>query len=90
MTCEWFYLTRMTSKALRVVVLAVLAFPCRSLLAQDDPRAAPPGIQRIESRLRQVVSGDKALETVAFVERFWRVPGNAGYNSSITQVASQL
>jgi len=90
MTREWFYLTRMTSKALRVVVLGILAFSGRSLRAQSDPRAAFPGIQQLEASLRQVVSGDNALETVAFVERFWRVPGNAGYNSSITQVASQL
>ena len=80
----------MTPQAMRVVVLAVLCASGPPLLAQDDPRASDPGIQQLESTLRQVISGDKALETVAFVERFWRMPGNAGFNSSITQVASQL
>lgn len=70
--------------------LLLIHLSIRPLLAQEDPRGASPGIQHIEASLRQVISGDKALETVAFVERFWRVPGNTGYNSSITQVASQL
>ena len=70
--------------------LALFTLFARLLSAQEDPRAIYPGIQRVESSLRPVISGDKALETVAFVERFWRVPGNAGFNSSITQVASQL
>ncbi|MEP7324508.1 MAG: M28 family peptidase [Gemmatimonadota bacterium] len=73
-----------------IAALLLVSLPIQALLAQDDPRAASPGIQHVEASLRQVISGDQALETVAFVERYWRVPGNAGYNSSINQVASLL
>jgi aminopeptidase YwaD len=71
------------------LIAAALAAPA-SLLAQQDLRSAPSSIQSLEASLRQVVSGANALETVKFVERFWRLPGNAGFNSSITQVAAQL
>jgi hypothetical protein len=30
------------------------------------------------------------METVAFVERYWRIPGNTGFNASINQVAGIL
>lgn len=75
------------SARMTAVAASLIAGP---LAAQDDPRASYPGFQRIEASLQGVFSGDKALETVAFVERFWRVAGNSGFNSSITQVASQL
>lgn len=72
-----------------LVIAAALGSPA-TLLAQQDLRSTPGSIQSLEASLRQVVSGANALETVKFVERFWRLPGNAGFNSSITQVASQL
>ncbi len=40
--------------------------------------------------LRSNISGDKAYETTAFVEQFWRVVGNGGYNKSIHKIATDL
>ncbi len=58
--------------------------------AQENPRPIPPEIRRITTAMRAGISGERALETVAFVERHWRLPGNTGFNASIQQVAGIL
>ena len=40
--------------------------------------------------VRQNFTGDLAYETTAFVEKYWRVVGNTGYNASIYKIASTL
>lgn len=75
-------------RAVVVVVLAGLAI--HPLQAQEDLRAIPPEFKRVTTAIHSQFSGERALETVSFVERHWRVPGNTGFNSSITQVAGIL
>lgn len=70
-----------------VVVCACIIAPAG---AQEDPRPQSPETRRIAAAAQAQFSGARALETVAFVERFWRVPGNTGFNASITQVAGIL
>ena len=71
-----------------VVALACLAAP--SLQAQEDLRPVPPEIRRAAAAITSQFSGDRAMETVSFVERYWRIPGNTGFNASINQVAGIL
>lgn len=40
--------------------------------------------------LNQEITGDLAYETTAFVEQYWRVVGNTGFNESIYRIAEQL
>ena len=40
--------------------------------------------------LRSNINGDLAYETTAFVEQFWRVVGNDGFNKTINKVATSL
>jgi hypothetical protein len=40
--------------------------------------------------LRNNLSGEEAYETTAFIEQFWRVVGNEGFNKSIHKVAASL
>ncbi|WP_430409464.1 M28 family peptidase [Kordia sp.] len=40
--------------------------------------------------VRQNFKGDIAFETTAFVEKYWRVVGNTGYNATIYRIASTL
>ena len=54
-----------------------------------DP-AADPAIQAAFDLARAAISGERALETVAFVAPHWRVPGNAGFDASIHHVAALL
>ncbi len=39
---------------------------------------------------RQNFTGNLAYETTAFVEKYWRVVGNTGYNATIYKIASTL
>jgi aminopeptidase YwaD len=49
-----------------------------------------PAIARYENLIRNRFSGEGALNTVAFVEKYFRVVGNAGFNASIARVAAIL
>jgi len=40
--------------------------------------------------VRHTFSGEKAYETTAYVEQFWRVPGNTGFNNSIYRIIENL
>lgn len=71
-----------------VVALACLA--ALPLQAQEDLRPVPPDLRRVTTAIRSQFSGERAMETVSFVERYWRIPGNTGFNASITQVAGIL
>lgn len=42
------------------------------------------------AELNERFTGELAYETVAFVEKYWRVVGNTGFNKSIYKVAEQL
>jgi hypothetical protein len=50
----------------------------------------PPAVARLFSLVRPAYSGDRALQTVAFVEQRWRWPGNRGFEESIDHIAAQL
>ncbi|MBI3566975.1 MAG: M28 family peptidase [Gemmatimonadetes bacterium] len=51
--------------------------------------AAPTAPVRLE-RVRSLYSAARAYETVAYLDRFVRWPGNAGFDSSIMHIAGQL
>lgn len=53
----------------------------------SDP---PPAVARLFALVRPEYSGERALETVAFVEQRWRWPGNRGFDESIDRVAAEL
>ena len=40
--------------------------------------------------IQQHLTGDRAYETTAYVEQYWRVVGNAGFDSSIYEVVEKL
>lgn len=40
--------------------------------------------------INQEFKGDLAFETVSFVEKYWRVVGNTGFNKSVYRIAEQL
>jgi hypothetical protein len=60
--------------------------------AATAPQAAesPPAVARLFELVRPVYSGDRALQTVAYVEQRWRWPGNRGFEESIDHVAARL
>lgn len=58
--------------------------------AQVAPGPARVRLDSLYQAVRGVYSGDSAYQTVAYVERFWRLPGNSGFNASIKRVTDLL
>ncbi len=58
--------------------------------AQGRPPGRPAPLERTYSLLAREFSGDRARETVAFVEQFWRQPGSTGFDTTISRVAGVL
>ena len=72
---------------MRSPLLALLSAPA-ILAAQSASPAGPadPHLALVRARF----SGARALETVAYMDRFVRWPGNAGFDSSIIHVTQRL
>lgn len=54
----------------------------------SKPNASPT--QEIASKVRDAYSGDRAKETVTFLDQHVRWPGNEGFDASIEHVANEL
>ena len=50
----------------------------------------PPAVSRYFQLVRPAFSGDRARDVVAFMEQYFRVPGNAGFTASIRHVEGIL
>ena len=66
----------------RTVVLLVVLLQTTVLTAQNSAA--------VFENVRSVYSGDSAFATVAYVEQFWRIAGNRGFDSSIFHVVNKL
>lgn len=53
-------------------------------------RVIPAPFANVSSLVSKELSGDRAIVTVGFVEKFFRLPGNRGFDASIDTVASLL
>ncbi len=80
-----------------VVMLAGLVGPASPAELSAQGPAAPASVARAASPsapLLQLVlpryDGDRALETVAFLDQYVRWPGNRGFDASIDHIAKQL
>ena len=83
--------TRLTAVA--VASLIVSAMGGAQGVSQGASQATAPsaGIaERYFAAVRPVLSGFRAKETVAYMDRFVRWPGNPGFDSSIAHVAAKL
>ncbi len=62
--------------------------------ARDDAgeRGAAPGLppsaEKAYTALASRVEGDTAMEVVRFMDQYWRIAGNPGFNASIDHIAS--
>src|ERR1039457_6081347 len=73
---------------MRTVLFALLSAPAL-LAAQQAPGAAGPADRHL-ALVRPRFSGERALETVAFMDHYVRWPGNAGFDSSLAHVGRRL
>jgi hypothetical protein len=61
-----------------------------AMLSSQAARAVPPAFASVTRAVASEISGDRAFATVSFVEQFFRLPGNRGFDASIDTVASIL
>ncbi len=74
--------------AAALVLLAGQSAPLSAQQAQT--RVVPPPFAAVSAPVGRELSGERALATVGFVEKFFRLPGNRGFDASIDTVAALL
>jgi len=81
---------RLTAVSLRCARrIAVVVFAASGATAQT-PRQIPPAVQHYFDLIRPVFSGQKAYDQVAFMDQYFRWPGNTGFNASLRRVEEIL
>jgi len=83
--------------AFTAVAIAALFLPAfNHPSAQEPERYQPPPLplpasaERAYRALSQRVDGHAALEMVRYMDQFWRIAGNPGFNSSIDYIRERL
>jgi aminopeptidase YwaD len=57
---------------------------------QPPPLPLPPSAERAYRAMSQRINGYAAMATVRYMDQFWRIAGNPGYNSSIEFIRGRL
>jgi hypothetical protein len=79
----------------RVLVAAALACVAGATIArvteaQAAKRETPAAVQHYFDLVRPLFSGDRAYDQVAFMDQYFRWPGNTGFNASVHRVEGIL
>jgi aminopeptidase YwaD len=80
--------THRTAPAL-LAALASVAFHPAALGGQLRPEV-PERMAELQEMARRTFDGERAREIVAYVDRYWRLPGNPGFDASIMRVVQEL
>ena len=87
------YSPRFSRPAVAVALLA-LSLPATGAVAQGKPAATAPALSPamapITRAVSRAISGNRAYRTVDYVQRYFRLPGNRGFDLAIDTVASLL
>ena len=75
---------------MRCLVLIVCSALALSTAEGQRNRRLPPAIARYRDLVRAELQGTRAHNTVAFVEQYFRIPGNSGFNASLDLVVRIL
>jgi aminopeptidase YwaD len=72
-------------------VAAALAFVGTIIAAQaQGPAAMPAGAERAYQAVKGRVNGDAAMDIVRFMDQYWRIAGNPGFNASVDRIRDGL
>jgi hypothetical protein len=72
----------------RTLVLALVLVAAAA--AQAPAPAIPPGAERAYGELRSRVDGERAMALVRFMDQYWRISGNPGFNASIDRIRDEV
>ncbi len=71
----------MFKKLIPICIVVLVLFNCE----QDNSTTSS-----YFENVRAAFKGDVALETTAFMEQYWRIAGNTGFNNSVYHIVSKL
>ena len=71
-------------RSLRWLAAVVLLAP------QHASTSIPPSAERAYEAVAPLVDGQSAMDTVRFMDQYWRLAGNAGFNASLDYIHSRL
>jgi aminopeptidase YwaD len=74
----------------RRVAAAISLLPVLSSIGVAQRASTPPAVTRYFDLVRPLFSGQRAYDQVAFMDRYFRLPGNEGFNASIHRVEETL
>jgi len=69
---------------------AVLAACLLSAAGAPQPSSIPPGAERAYLALENRVDGRAATDVVRFMDQYWRIAGNPGFNASVDRIRDGL
>jgi hypothetical protein len=72
-------------KPIRIVLLV-----CGLAVRAQTTPPLPPGAERAYSAVKDRVDGAAAMNTVRFMDQYWRIAGNPGFNASIDTIRDAL
>ena len=73
----------------KVYVLPIILFATLGLSSVEESKLKTTTDHYFDV-VRQEFTGDTAYETTAFMEKFWRVVGNTGFNKTVYRIAENL
>lgn len=83
--------SRERSRLLHLIAVVAVSFGCATAAyAQSQPRDIAPAIRHDRDLVRAEFAPDRAYDIVGFVEKYFRVPGNSGFNASLDRVEQEL
>ena len=74
---------------MRGVTFATLLFTLSAQAPAPAP-AIPAGAERTYVTLKDRVDGAAAMDLVRFMDRYWRLAGNPGFNASVDEIRDRL
>jgi aminopeptidase YwaD len=75
-------------RVIRAAVATVVLVP--TVAAQTGTTSSPPGAERAYLELEGRVDGTAAMDIVRFMDRYWRISGNPGFNASVDRIRDGL
>jgi hypothetical protein len=76
----------MMKKTVLIIALLMSVLSCKRTKSNHLENDTVDYLETIEKEF----SGDLAYQTTAFIEQFWRVAGNSGFDASVYRIAEEL
>jgi aminopeptidase YwaD len=73
-----------------IVAVTLLAAATANRQVAQPSSSLPPSASRAYDAIKTRVDGDSAMNVVRFMDQYWRIAGNPGFNASIDYIHSRV